>query len=138
MLEHFEVERAAFADDDVVGRFIDDGVAVHVQGVEQAAFADDVRGAVRLLASEEAGGRHCAREDVLLFDGHAHALQLGGDVAARALAVVREEQERDVPIAEHANEIHRAGDELAAAVDDAVHVDQKSFSHYEILEVAIA
>ena len=75
---------------------------------------------------------------MVLFDGHAHALQFGGDIAPRALAVVGEEQEWDVPFAECANEIHRAGDELAAAVDDAVHVDQKSFSHYEILEVAIA
>ena len=75
-LDHFEVERAPFADDDVVGIVVDDRVAVAVQGVEQAPFADDEGRAVRLLPREVAGRRHRAGEDVLLFDVDAEPLEL--------------------------------------------------------------
>ena len=68
-----------------------------------------------------------------LLDGHAHPLQLGGHVAARALAVVGEKQERNVPVAQHSNEIDGPRDELAAAVNDAIHVDQKAFFHDKLL-----
>ena len=49
-LDHLEVERPALADDDVVRIVIHDGVAVLVQGRQQAALADDVGGPARLLA----------------------------------------------------------------------------------------
>ena len=91
--DHFEVERAPFADDDVIRIVIHDRIAVGVQGVEQAALADDVRGAARLLLGEKAGRRHGAGEDVLLFDVDAQPAQLGRHVAARALAVVGEKEE---------------------------------------------
>ena len=92
-LDHLEVERPALADDDVIGIVIDDGVAVLVQGREQAALADDEGGAARLLLGEKAGRRHGAGEDVLFLDVDAHAAELGDDVAARALAVVGQEAE---------------------------------------------
>ena len=53
--DHFEVERAALADDDVIGIVIDDRVAVLVQGLQQAAFADDERRAARLLLRRGSG-----------------------------------------------------------------------------------
>ena len=52
-LDHLEVERAAFADDDVIGIVVDDRVAVVVQGLQQAAFADDVGRAVRAAAARK-------------------------------------------------------------------------------------
>ncbi len=58
------------------------------------------------------------------LDVDAQALQLGGHVAAGPLAVVGQEPERDVGPSQVVDEPVRAGDELAAAVDDAVHVDQ--------------
>ena len=73
---------------------------------------------------EEAGGGHGAGEDVLLLDVDAHAGELGDHVAPRALAVVGEKPKRDVALRSSRNEDIRAGNQLAAAVEHAVHVDQ--------------
>src|SRR5689334_11570092 len=104
-----------------------------MQRIEQSALADHERRPMRLLAGEKARSRHGAREDMLLLDGHAHPLQLGGHVAARPLTIVCKEQERKSPISQHANEIYRTIDQLAAAVDDTVHIDQKPFFHVKLL-----
>ena len=83
-------------DDDVIGVLIDDGVAVAVQGREQAAFADDERRAVGFLLGEKPGRRHRTGEDVLLLDLDPEPAELGGHVAPRPLAVVRQEPEGHV------------------------------------------
>src|SRR5262249_51615671 len=101
-----------------------DGVAVVVQRRQQAALADDERGAVRLELGEEAGGRHRAGEDVLLADVDAEPLQSRGDVAARALAVVGQEAEGHPRRKQLVDEAVRAGDQRPPPVDDPVHVDQ--------------
>ena len=99
-LDHLEVERPPLADDDVVRVVVDDRVAVLVQRRQQPALADDERRAARLLLRQEAGRGHRAGEDVLLLDVDAHAGELGGHVAAGPLAVVGQEQERDVALAQ--------------------------------------
>ena len=128
-LDQFQVERAAFADDDVIGIVIDDGVAVLVQGGQQAAFADDEGGAARLLLGQEAGRRHGAGEDVLLLHLDAHASQLGHHVAARALAVVGQQAEGNVALPQLSDEVVRAGNQFRAPVQHAVHVDQIAVLH---------
>jgi hypothetical protein len=62
-----------------------------MQGREQSTFTDDERRAPRFLLSQESGRCHSTSEDMLLLCLDAHAGQLGGDIAPRALAVVREE-----------------------------------------------
>ncbi len=100
-----------------------------VQRIEQAAFADDKRGAVGLLLFEKPRGGHGAGEDVLGFDVDAHAIQFGDDVAAGALAVVGQETKRDVASAQLGDEPIRARDHFRAAVENAIHVDQVSVLH---------
>src|SRR5262249_47836360 len=101
-----------------------DRVAVLVQGVEQAPFADDVGRPPRLLLREEAGGRRGAGVDVLFLDVDSQALQPRRDVATGALAVVGQEPERHPRLEELADEMVRPGDELPTPVDHAVHVNK--------------
>src|SRR5947207_1240566 len=54
----------------------------------------------------------------------AEALELGGHVAPGALTVVRQEQEGDAVREQLGNEPLRAGNELVAAIDNTVHVNQ--------------
>ena len=127
--DQFEVERPSLADDDVIRIVIDDGVAVLMQGRQQSAFADDERRAVRLLLRQEARRGHRAGEDVLVLDLDAHACQLGDDVAAGALAVVGQKAKRDVAHPQFVDELIRAGNQLGAAIENAVHVDQVAVLH---------
>ncbi len=68
---------------------------------------------------------------LLGLDGQAG--ELGDDVSARALAVVREEAERQLPLAQLADKAVRARDQLVPAVEDAVHVDQITMVHINSL-----
>src|SRR5262249_44901961 len=117
------------ADDDVVGVLLEDRVAVLVQRGEQPAFADDECGAACLLLSEETGGGHRTGENVLLLDLDAHAGELADDVAARALAVVRQKSKRDFAAAQLVHEAVSPGNQLRAAIHHAVHVDQVTVPH---------
>jgi hypothetical protein len=128
-LDQLQVERPALADDHVVRVVVHDGVAVVVQRGQQPALADDERRAPRLLPGQVAGGRHRAGVDVLLLDADAHAGQLRHHVPPRPLAVVGQEPERDVPLAELLDEGVRAGDQRRTAVQNAVHVDQVAVPH---------
>jgi hypothetical protein len=89
---------------------IDDRVAIGMQRLQQAAFANHVGGAVGFLLCQKPGGRHGAREDVLFFGLDTHAAELRGDVSAGALAVVREKQKRDVRAPQRVDEPLGAGD----------------------------
>ena len=95
-LDRFHRHGSPFADNDVVGVMIDDRITVRVQSVQQPPFADDVGCSPRLLLRQKPGRGHGASEDVLLFRVDAHAAQLGGHIAARALTVIGEKEKRDL------------------------------------------
>ena len=65
----------------------------------------------------------------------AQALQSSGDVAPGPLAVVRQESEGDVVLAQFVDERIRSGNQMATTVDDAVHVDQVTKHQLKILHV---
>ena len=59
--------------------------------------------------------------------------ELRGHVAARALAVVGEQPEGNFALAKLRDETFGAGNQLRAAIDHAIHVDEISMTHFDLL-----
>ena len=90
-----QVEGAPLAHDHVIWIVVDDRVAVEVQRREQAAFADYEGRSLGLLTRQKAGRGDGAGEDMLFFHVDAQAAELRHHVAARPLAVVGQQAERE-------------------------------------------
>ena len=129
LLHHLGVEGSALADDDEIRVFVDDGESVLMQGVKQAALADDERGAAGFLAGEESGGGHGAGEDMFLTDADTEATQFRRHVATGALTVVGQKRERDFAFEQGVNEPVGTGNQIGAPVDHAIHVNEIAARH---------
>ena len=125
-LHHLVVDGPTLADHDVVGIVVHDRVAVFMEGVEQASFADHIGGATRLLRSQKSGRGHRAGEDVRFRDLDPQPVQFGDHVTTVPLAVVGKKEKGQVEVKQVADKAVCSRDEFAAAVDDPVHVDQES------------
>jgi hypothetical protein len=66
---------------------------------------------------------------VPLFGFDPHPRQLRRHIPPRALAVVGQKQERNLPPPQLVDENIGPGNHFIAPVDDAIHVDQESCSH---------
>ena len=84
---------------------------------------------MRLLAGQKTSGRHGTGVNVLFANINAQALQLNGYIPTRALAVVGEEEKRNVCFLQAADEAGRSGNEMAIVLDNTIHVDQISKIH---------
>lgn len=127
--DQLEVEGPAFADDDIVRVMVDHGVPVVVKRRQKATFADHEGSPVRLLLGKVPRGRHRAGVDVLFIHVDSHAGELRRHVAPRALAVVRQEAEGDVAATELRDKAVGAVNQLRAAVENPIHIDEEAVFH---------
>jgi hypothetical protein len=128
-LQRLGRHRSAFTNDHVIGGMVHDGKSIAMQRVQQSSFADHEGCPARLLHGQKPCRGHRAREDMVFFRGDSHPPQLCRYVAPRPLAVIRQKQKRNVGCEQLLNKGIRTGNQLAAAINHAVHVNQKSAPH---------
>ena len=100
-----------------------------MQRLQQTAFADDIRCAVRFLSGQKPRRRHRAGEDIIFMHVNPQSPLFNRNITPRALAVVGQKHERDIGILQFRNKPLRAGDELIVTVNHTVHINEIAKIH---------
>lgn len=128
------VERVGpcLADDDIVGVDVVHGDAAVIQRVEQPRLAERVHRAPGRLVGQEGRRGQRAGVKVLLRHVEPHAPELLVQLARGHAAVVGQKQIFLVRILQPVDELRRAGQDVVAVIDHAVHIAQEAFFRVEI------
>ena len=128
------VERVGprLADDDVIGVDVVHGDAAVIQRIEQPRLAEGVHRAAGRLVGQK--GRRGQRAGVKMLLRHVepHTPELLVQLARGHAAVIGQKQVFLVRVLQPVDELRRAGQDVVAVVDDAVHVAQEAFFRVEI------
>ena len=100
-----------------------------MQGLGQPTFPQHKGRALGQLCLEEGGRRQSGGIEILGVKIQPNALQAMSQIGGRVFRVVGKNHELVLALTQPVNETVRTGDDLAAADDHPVHVDEIGFGH---------